>query len=529
MRPHQPDLRNAILAAIVDSSDDAIISKDLKGMITTWNNGAERVFGYTSEEAIGKSIMMLLPQGREHEEVEILAKIHKGIRLDHFDTLRKTKSGKIINISLTVSPIYFEDKIIGASKIARDITAQKETETLIVEHSEHLEIINNISREIVYELNVEKVVAKVTEATTKICKAACGIFLYDLEADHGKSHMLFESGGTSTKRTGIAFNEVLLKNIFHEKGTIRTKDIEKLEPAETDFILKLFEESHCDITSCMAIPIISKTGLITGGLFFGHSGIEVFKKDHEKLIESIASQTAIALENARLYEEIKSLNSRKDEFIGFASHELKTPLTTIKGFVQMGIQDPEQIVEFLPKINKQIDRLSSIIEDLLDITRIDSGKLDLTLSPISLSSLIKNCLESIIPIAKSHRIKNFTVDEEINLNIDAHKMEQVLINILTNSIKYSPPDTEISIKAKCINDNIQISITDQGRGISNDQIHKIYTLFYRIQESSTPVKGLGIGLYLSQQIILAHHGKIWVDSEIGKGSTFFIEFPIDAT
>lgn len=521
---------NAILAAIVDSSYDAIISKDLKGFIVSWNKAAEQIFGYTEEEVIGKHITILIPQERRSEEDIILANIHSGKKVEHFETIRLTKDGREIHLSLTISPIRNKEGIIiGASKIARDITVQKQIEKERADKAAKLTLINSVGRSILSELDLEKIIQRATDATTQICGAAFGAFFYNQYDQNGESYMLYALSGVpkeAFQNFPMPRNTDIFSKTFSGKGILRSDDITKEPNYGKNAPNKGIPVGHLPVVSYLAVPVISQSGVVIGGLFFGHPQPAQFKEEHEKWVEAIALQASTAIDNAQLYEEIKTLSSHKDEFIGFASHELNTPLTTLKGYIQLAGMNPELAASVLPKMDKQASRLSAIISDLLDVSKIQNGKMSLNFSKASLKDIVNDSIESISPESKN--IENNFEIEDIEVLVDAQKIGQVLINLLNNAIKYSPENKAVSISTTRFGDQVRISVQDHGIGIPPQDIDKIFNLFYRVSVSRNKAQGLGVGLYLSQQIMEGHRGKIWVESSQGEGSTFYISFPIEA-
>lgn len=522
----------AMLAAIIDSSDDAIISKDLNGIITSWNKSAERIFGYEAAEVIGKHISVLIPEERLEEENMIISQLRKGNRIEHFETVRRTKSGNNIHISITVSPVKNrQGTIIGASKIARDITRQKESQELLKQYADRLELINTIGRNIVSELDAESILQKVTDASTKISGAAFGAFFYNKIDAKGKAYMLVKLSGApmeAFEKFGMPRNTAVFQKTFSGEGIFRSDNITKDPRYGKNTPHKGMPEGHLPVVSYLAVPVVSQSGVVVGGLFFGHPQEAVFKEEHESLVAAIATQAAIALDNAKLYEEVKLLNAQKDEFIGFASHELKTPLTTAMGYVQLLQNEPEMSPEYIKKISRQMTRLSAIIADLLDISRIQAGRLDLHFKHTSLQELIRNSIETLGQTGTAtHKIECALPAEDIAVLVDEQKMEQVLVNLLSNAIKYSPDREKVLLSAILVGDQVQVSVQDFGEGIPEDHMEKIFRRFYRVPTLSNNAEGLGLGLYISQGIIEAHSGKIWAESESGKGATFHIMFPVE--
>src|SRR6185437_136216 len=296
--------KQARLAAIIESSDDAIISKTLEGIITSWNQSAEKLFGYKEHEAIGRHITMLIPPDQHSEEDVIINKIRKSEKIDHFETIRVTKEGKKIPISLTVSPIRnSKGAVIGASKIVRDISKQKKAENDLQRYAESLEILNSIGQAISAELNVEGILQKVTDATTKISGAAFGAFFYNLVEDTGESYTLYTLSGApreAFEKFGMPRNTEVFAMTFHGKGIVRSDDITKDPRYGHNPPHYGMPKGHLPVTSYLAVPVISKSGAVIGGLFYGHPEPAKFTAEHEQIVAAIAVQAAVALDNAKL-------------------------------------------------------------------------------------------------------------------------------------------------------------------------------------------------------------------------------------
>jgi len=356
------DEKQAMLAAIIDSSEDAIISKTLNGIITSWNQAAQRMFGYREEEVIGKHISLLIPADRQQEEDMIIDRIRRGLRVLHFETMRLSSQGMLIPISLTISPIRSSDgTIIGASKIARDIT----------------------------------------------------------------------------------------------------------------------------------------------------------------------DQVAAKQEKARLYEEIKLLNTRKDEFIGVAGHELRTPITTIKGYLQLLEEYAETSLakDFLGRALRQVNKLNRLIGDLLDVSKIQAGKLQYNMIACRLLPLIRESVDTVSQMHLSHSIECDLPSEDLIITSDGVKIEQVMINFLTNAVKYSPDANKIVVAVKKEERRAVVSVRDFGIGIPEQHLQNIFHQYYRVNPDPS-IGGLGIGLYISQEIISRHGGAMWVESTEGEGSVFYFSLPL---
>ena len=521
--------RKAMLAAIIDSSEDAIISKNLNGIIISWNRSAERMFGYSEEEIKGKHISILIPDERKHEEEIIISQLREGKRVEHFETIRITKSGRKLNISLTISPIKnSQGKIIGASKIARDITKQKQTEAELLQYARRLELINSATKNISKRFDVSGILQKVTDITTQLANASFGAFFYNKTDSTGNTYMLYALSGApkeAFEKFGMPRNTDIFNPTFKGEGIVRSDDITKDPRYGKNTPHHGMPKGHLPVVSYLAVPVISQSGTVIGGLFFGHPMSGIFKQEHADLVEAIAMQAAIVLDNAKLYEEVQALSVKKDQFIAFASHELKTPLTALKGYVQLAKLTSTFSEDFLDRMSRQIERLAGIINDLLDISKIQAGKLDLNFIKTSLNTIVRESVEA--TTSNNHVIDIDIPSEDIIVNVDPQKIMQVIINLLTNAIKFSNPQTKIFLSVVRIGEEIKISIKDHGMGIPQQELHNIFNQFYQIKKSQNRKEDMGLGLFICKVIIEGHMGKIWAESEEGKGTVFHVTLPIE--
>jgi PAS domain S-box-containing protein len=523
--------KQAMLAAIIDSSEDAIISKTLEGVITSWNQAAQRMFGYSEDEVIGRHISLLIPDDRRQEEEMIIDSIRSGRRVQHFQTQRLTKNGKLIPISLTISPILADDgAIIGASKIARDISEQLKAQEEIRKHAQTQELLLSVGRTVSEKLDLQSILQKVTDITTRLTGAEFGAFFYNNITAKGETYQLYALSG-APKEAFEHFdpprNTPLFHMTFNGEAILRSGDITR-DPRYGKIPPHFgMPRGHLPVVSYLAVPIISPGGSPIGGLFFGHSRPDMFDADHEKLVAGIAPQAAVAIDNAKLYEEIKTLNTRKDEFIGVAGHELRTPITTIKGYLQLMEEyaEPGASKDFLGKALRQVNKLNRLVSDLLDVSKIQAGKLQYNMIACRLEPLVKDSVETIRQIYPTHSIECILPAEDFIISADGAKIEQVLINFLTNAVKYSPDNDKIVLSVKKDDDRILVSIKDFGIGIPQQHLEHIFHRYFRI-ESVNMVSGLGIGLYISKEIIRRHGGDSWAESKEGEGSVFYFSLPL---
>jgi PAS domain S-box-containing protein len=525
--------RQARLAAIVSTSDDTIVSKTLQGMITSWNAAAERMFGYTEQEVLGKHISLIIPPDRLHEEDLIISRISTGGKIDHFETVRLAKDGREVPISLSISPIMdAAGQIIGASKIARDISRQKEYEDKFQRYTRNVEILNTVGKLVTESLDIEAILQRVTDASTQVTGAAFGAFFYNRLDERGESYMLFTLSGApreAFEKFGMPRNTAIFNPTFSGEEIVRSADITKDPRYGHNRPHHGMPKGHLPVVSYLAVPVISKSGSVIGGLFYGHPEPDRFTEEHEKLVSGIANQASVALDNAKLYEEVQNLNAKKDEFIGLASHELKTPITSLSGFLQIiGKRMPEADANkpFVDKALKQTERLSALIGDLLDVTKIESGQLPLTYSTFDLVGLVRDLIEQLQFTTRTHHIAFHSEATELVISADRQRLEQVIINLLSNAIKYSPRADLVKVSVTGDSERATIQVQDFGMGIALEQQGRIFSRFYRVEGVEDHISGLGIGLYISKEIVNRHKGQLTVESETGKGSVFTIELPV---
>lgn len=467
------------LAAIVQSSEDAIISKRIDGTVTSWNDAARRMFKYTAEEMIGNSILKLMPEDKITEEYEIIDRLKKGQRIEHFETRRMAKDKKQLHISLSISPLKDAmGNVIGASKIIRDITRQKEAERLINESEQKFRLLADSMPQFIW---------------TSDPKGNLNYF----------SRTVYDFSGLSAAQ----INRDGWLQIVHpddREGNMKQwmHAIETGEPFLFEHRFRRHDGEYRWQLS-RAIPQKNETG-----------NIQMW----------VGTSTDI--------DEIKKHDQQKDDFIKVASHELKTPVTTIKGYVQLLMKmnssgQDNFLTKSLATIDRQIYKLTKLITDLLDLTKIETGSLQLNKEEFYIAGVVREIAEELETTSQTHSI---TVHEHANpvIYADRDRISQVFINLFTNAIKYSPAANNIIVEISLLEDNVLISVKDFGIGISQEDSLRIFERFYRAagkDEKTFP--GFGIGLFIVNEIIGLHHGKIWLHSEKNKGSVFYVSLPLN--
>lgn len=607
--------KRLILSSIVESSEDAIISKELDGTITSWNKGAEKILGYTSEEIIGKNIRDIIPTERQKEEKLIISKIKKGEVFNHFETERLAKNGQKIPLSITVSPIKNHNgKINGASKIARDISKQKEAaRKLEISEKRYREVIASSpsliatfsGRDLIIEIANKAIIEIWGKGKDVVGKPFLSLMpelveqgfdkIFDRIFETGKSFNAYEMPVQimeNGKKVQRYFNFIFYPQKDIDGNITGIVDIatEVTPQALMNKKIKENEEKFRQLTNLLPDKI---TRMDADGnvlyynknweVFFATSAKKLKKEDwfsrmHPEDIEEIQENWEKALKTGSNFEaELRLLNhrnqyiwhlhravplfdennqvhtwitatteiqtlkeeeKRKEDFLKMVSHELKTPVTSIKGYVQMLLhlcktKDQSKLEKFplessLQRIDVQITRLTRLIFEMLDLSRLEDQTLEFRKKPFSLNKLVKHTVED---IERTNPNCNINIQNSHSCEVigDEERIAQVLINFITNAIKYSPSKQNVDVNVhKTKNGGMAVSVKDYGIGIAKKDQQKIFERFYRVDgQNQETYAGFGIGLYLCNEIIKRHNGVIEVKSEKGKGSEFTFILPCE--
>jgi PAS domain S-box-containing protein len=538
------DVRAAMrLAAIVESSDDAIVSKDVNGIIMSWNNAAQRMFGYTSEEAVGRSIRILIPDDRQAEEDEVLSRIRRGARIDHFETIRKRKDGSFFPISLTVSPILDTDgRVIGASKIARDISDRKRLEEERLQllaraesHAAMTERLNQLGIRVASALDRDTVAQAVTDAATELTTAAYGAFFYNVVDESSDSYMLYTISGVPREafpQFAMPRNTAVFETTFRGHAPVRSDDITTDPRYGHNYPNHGMPMGHLPVRSYLAVPVKTRSGEVLGGLFVGHPDPGRFTEQHERLAIGTAAWASVALENSRLYLGLQDANRLKDDFLATLSHELRTPLNAILGYANMiksGAVASENQQRAIDTIERNARSLAKLVEDVLDVSRITAGKMRLHIQNVHVGDVVTHAVDGMLPAAAAKGVRVQTVIEEglPVIHGDVDRLQQIAWNLMSNAVKFTQRGGEIRVEVRCTGHQIEIVVCDTGVGISPAFLPHLFERFRQGESGIRRPGGLGLGLNITKQLVELHGGTISAASDgEGKGATFRVVFPV---
>ena len=512
------------LAAIVESSDDAIIGESLGGVVTSWNRSAERIFGYSASEAIGRPLSSLIWPAKEDEsDLDLLRRIRRGERIDHCETVRVHKDGRRILVSLSMSPISDSNGVlIGVAKIARDITARVSMEQSLFASSEKVRLLT--------EQEAQARAASLADRRFRelIEDAPDGILQIDrsgkIAVANRTAEILFGYTQQEFLRLGVddlvpeghRANHAQHRANFTKAGFSRPMGGFGLNllGRRKDGIEFPVEISLSHVKTPSGVSITAVVRDVT---------------ERKRMEEDVrALQESYMAELEARQKEAERLNQLKNEFLASVSHELRTPLHTIIGFADLlseefeGPLNPTQR-EFVSHIRRDSDHLLGLINDVLDLSRIEAGRLELHVESLSIHNAISEAVSAIKSHAEAKAVHVHGGDaEELHVVADPIRLRQILYNLLNNAVKFTSAGGDVSVHAERDGGVVRVTVADTGVGISPDEQQKIFDRFYQVSNKSG---GAGLGLAICKQLIELQGGSISVESELGRGSRFHFNLP----
>lgn len=481
------------LASIIESSNDAIVSKSLDGIIQTWNGGAQRLFGYTSEQAIGSHISLIIPVDRMHDEELILSRICAGERVEHYETLRRTIDGNLIHVSITVSPIRNEAGIVvGASKIARDISDRMRAEIELHQSEQRYRALAEASATVVWRTNPEGEVVFASDDWNKI------------------------TGQTDNEKKGWGWLQAIHSDDHAKTLALWTESLKIKTLHENQFRVRLRDGTYRWF-AVRGVPVFDVDGTVREWV-----GANTDFHDRKLAEDSLR----------RLAADLSDMDRRKDEFLATLAHELRNPLAPIRSGLQvLQLTDisEDEANETRVMMERQLNQLVRLVDDLMDVSRIVTGKIELQLKQVLLSDVLNSALETSRSLIDqmNHQLSVSLPGSPIRLDADFTRLSQVFLNLLNNAAKYSEPNGKINVDAKQEGDDVVVSIRDSGIGISSEHLPLIFDMFTQADQSLEKSRGgLGIGLSLVRRLVEMHRGSVEAKSAgEGQGSEFVVRIP----
>ena len=548
----------ARMRATLEATTDGILAVDVGGTITDCNAHLVEIWKISPHAANnGYAGLVRAMSERFGDPAGFLA------RLDEIDNsslpetydLLETLDGRYIErFSRTHS---VTERYRGRVWTFRDITERRQAEQTLREETRILELLNETGTKISGELDLRTLLQAVTDAGTQLSGAKFGAFFYNIVNQRGEAFSLYTLSGApraAFEKFGMPRNTPIFARTFKGEGIVRSDDVTR-EPLYGQMPPHHgMPEGHLPVRSYLAVPVVSRSGAVIGGLFFGHPEPARFSERTERLLIGVASQAAVAVDNARLYEDVKRLAEEredllnaeraaredlqrasllKDDFLASVSHELRTPLNAILGWAQViatGKVNDEDSKRGLETIVRNARAQAQLIEDLMDMSRIASGKVRLDVQEADVAMIVQQAVETMRPSADSKAIRiRQIVDPSIGpVSGDPNRLQQIVWNLLSNAVKFTPKAGKVDVIVQRVNSHVEVTVRDSGIGIAQDFLPHVFERFR--QADSAPARaygGLGLGLSIVKHLVELHGGTVRALSDGENcGATFVVTLPL---
>jgi PAS domain S-box-containing protein len=451
--------------------------------------------------------------------------------------------GKHLTVSMSAVPLQEEEKVTGVIVSFRDVTERRRLEEEMQLQAERAQILADAGAFFASNIDPVWVTQAVVERVAEVLGDWAAIVMKNPDSNELRVSAIYHRDMASLGlawsymyRQPLTIGEGIIGQVISSGYPSLTSNFDSQR--DTSGSSTTYHAVQMKLTSLLVLPLRTRREII-GALVIAANDPERQMNDQKlPLAEDLAERAALAIENARLYTEqvearrkVEDLSRLKDEFLSIASHELRTPVTSIKGYTQLAKaliseNDLNTSEEYLNVALDQIDRMSRLILELLDVSRIETGRLEIRRETIDWTPFVRSVVNRHHTAVTDRHFHVDVPDESAEVQGDRDRLEQVIGNLLENAVKYSPDGSDITIKVRDENDRIVTAICDRGIGIPTDEIGQVFERFHRgRQVSSTNYGGLGLGLYISKQIVERHGGSIWVESREGQGTTFYFALP----
>ena len=547
---------------LVESVKDyAIFMLDPSGKVASWNAGAQNIKGYQAREIIGQHFSKFyMPEDLAWNKPAW--ELEQAILAGRFEDegWRLRKDGTRFWANVTITALRDEKGILrGFAKVTHDMTDRKMAEESIrrananlekrvIERTAQLSFLSEASKLLGSSLDFEETLQRVAQLTVPDMADWCTVYLV------GDSIEPRQVALAHVDPTKVLWAHELQLRLQHKypydpdaptglPAVLRSGKPE-LYPEITDEMIEASARDEelllilrsLNIHSLMIVPLIAREKVLGAIQLVSTDRHRLFKEEDLKISQELAQRAAMAVDNSRLYKEAQEAISIRNEFVSVAAHELKTPITSLRGFTQLLLRkvngnaplDPEQLRQGLNQINNQSNRLGSLVGRLLDLSQLEAGKLLLTLENADLSQVLRNLVVAAQLRSEKHQL-SMTGPQHFECIIDPLRFEQVITNLLDNAIKYSPEGGNVSLEMQVISEaasgqTVKIWVRDQGIGILPENREKIFEPFF--QGNVSGYAGLGLGLYISREIMELHGGGIEAEFGDTGGTAFIVTLPV---
>jgi PAS domain S-box-containing protein len=551
-----------LFRAMVDALPAAIYTTDEHGRLLYFNPAAVSFSGRVPQLGNDQwcvSFKLYHADGSPmcHAECPMAVSLREDRPIRGVEAIAERPDGTRVWFMPYPTPLHDRDgMLIGGINMLVDITERKRAEeeraALLLREREaraEAETLNDVARALSGELDLRTLLQTATDAATRLTGATFGAFFYNVVDEQGGAYSLYTLSGApreAFEEFGVPRNTALFAPTFHGEGPVRISDVRKDPRYGRSAPHHGMPPGHLPVRSYLAVPVISRTAQVLGGLFFGHPEPAVFTEHGERAAMAIAAQAAIAIDNARLFQEtqaeiaqrkkaelkLQEANRRKDEFLAMLAHELRNPLAPIRNGLQilrLATVDKAVIRSTSDMMERQVEHMVRLVEDLLDVSRISRGAIAIRKDHVDLVQVVRNAIDAgqAWCEAKGHALSVELPEHAVYVDGDAVRLAQVVGNLLNNACKYTESGGHIRVAVEESESHVLVRVRDNGVGLTPDQIERIFDMFMQVDTSlERSVGGLGVGLTLAKRLVEIHGGTIEVRSVgIGSGSEFIVRLP----
>lgn len=460
-------------------------------------------------------------------------------------TMMIARDDREIAISMNATPLREEGKTNGVVVTFRDVTERLRLEEEMQAQAERAQTLADAGAFFSSNIDPVWVTQAIAERVAEVLGDWAAVILKSTESNELRVASIYHRDMASL---GLAWSYIYRQPLVAGEGIIGqvvatgfpslTASVGGPQTVEGFRVGAAASATPMKLASLLILPLRTRREMLGALVIAANDPERAMTEDKLPLAEVLAERAALAIENAKLYTEqvearrkVEDLSRLKDEFLSIASHELRTPVTSIKGYTQLAKSliregDLATSEEYLDIALDQIDRMSRLILELLDVSRIETGRLEIRRESIHWSNFVREVVHRHHTAFNDRRFHVDVPGDHKVVNGDRDRLEQVLGNLLENAVKYSPDGSEIFVNVEERDNHIVTAVRDRGIGIPNDELAQVFERFHRgRQVSSTNYGGLGLGLYITKQIVERHNGTIWVESKEGTGTTFYFSLP----
>lgn len=526
--------------AIIAGMADGVMLLNDEGEVSFLNPAGRRILGMERIDlnaAEGKQSLFRTANGRPLPVSELppIRSLRTREAVEDAEVLVHRPDGARVRISMNAVPLRSEQGSAAVIVSFRDVTDRHELEMRLAEAARRSHTLADAGKAFAREIDPDRIATLVCRKVAE----ALGEWAAIIVAEPGTADLHISAiHHRHAQRLDRARNEIRRHPLRRGEGAIGSV-IERGQPTIlTDVVVNDRALAGRAKSATLVLPLRARGEVFGALVVAGEADADAGDEVRLRFAEDLAERAALAVDNARLYreqvqarEKVEGLSRLKDEFLSIASHELRTPVTSIKGYTQLARllitdRDLSTAEEYLAVALDQIDRMSRLILELLDVSRIETGRLELRHDQIEWGEFLRQQIRHRQTAFPSRRFRLFLTDEPLVVIGDRDRLEQVLGNLIENAVKYSPDDAEVIVRAERVNGETVTSVTDRGIGIPPDELSAVFERFHRGKDVSTNhYGGLGLGLYIARQIVERHGGRIWVESDDARGTTFAFRLP----